>query len=85
MQNGKFKNLGSDYKDFKFRRKYDYFLKFRLLDVDNQKIIEEAKELGYRVKESDLVKKKDKKLLIKNHRKRRNKSLIDGLLKYLKK
>ena len=78
------KSLRSEYSDFKFRRKYDYFLQFKLMGADNQKIIKEAKELGFRIKESDLVKKKSTKSLKESTRKRKSKSFINRLLKYLK-
>ena len=36
-------------KEFNFRRRYDYFLHFKLLDADNEEIIQTAHELGFQL------------------------------------
>ena len=51
-----------EYKDFRFRRRYDHFLRFRLLGAKPEKIIETAKELGFSITIKDLIKKREKKI-----------------------
>ena len=50
-----------EYKDFRFRRRHDHFLRFRLLGAKPEKIIETAKELGFNLSMKDLTKKNGKK------------------------
>ena len=51
-----------EYKDFRFRRRHDHFLRFRLLGAKPEKIIETAKELGFNLSMKDLTKKSGKKI-----------------------
>ena len=45
-----------EYKDFCFRRRYDHFLRFRLLKADEIETYETATELGFKLKMSDIEK-----------------------------
>ena len=51
-----------EYKDFRFRRRHDHFLRFTLLGAKPEKIIETAKELGFNLSMKDLTKKSGKKI-----------------------
>ena len=51
-----------EYKDFRFRRRHDHFLRFTLLGAKPEKIIETAKELGFNLSTKDLIKKRGKKI-----------------------
>ena len=51
-----------EYKDFRFRRRHDHFLRFRLLGAKPEKIIETAKELGFNLSIKDLAKKRGRKI-----------------------
>ena len=51
-----------EYKDFRFRRRHDHFLRFRLLGAKPEKIIETAKELGFNLSIKDLTKKRGRKI-----------------------
>jgi len=57
-----------EYKDFRFRRRHDHFLRFRLLGAKPEKIIETAKELGFNLSIKDLTKKSGKKLKPTQHK-----------------
>ena len=52
-----------EYKDFRFRRRYDHFLRFRLKGAEPQEIINIAKELGFNLTMKDFKKKKHKLIL----------------------
>ena len=56
-----------EYKDFRFRRRHDHFLRFRLLGAKPEKIIETAKELGFNLSMKDLTKKSGKKIKPAQH------------------
>ena len=45
-----------DYKDFFFRRRYDHFLRYRLLQANEIETYEAAKELGFQLKMADVEK-----------------------------
>ena len=49
------------YKRFKFRRRHDQFLKFRLKDATHEEIIEIAKELGFNLNDQDIPKETKKR------------------------
>ena len=57
-----------EYKDFRFRRRHDHFLRFRRLGAKPQEIIETAKELGFNLSIKDLTKKSGKKLKPAQHK-----------------
>ena len=48
-------------KDFRFRRRYDHLLRFKLLNATSDEIIEAARELGFKINAEDLSKTKTKK------------------------
>ena len=52
--------LSQDYKDFRIRRRYDHFLRFRLLNAKPDEIIKAAKELGFNINAKDLATTKAK-------------------------
>ena len=51
-----------EYKDFRFRHRYDHFLRFKLSGAKPEKIIETARELGFNLTIKDLAKKRGKKM-----------------------
>lgn len=50
-----------EYKDFRFRRRYDHFLRFRLSSAQPEEIISTAFDLGFNLNIKDLRKKKQTK------------------------
>ena len=50
-----------EYSDFKFRRRYDLLLRFRLTGAKPEEVVEIAKELGFNFKSEYLANKKTKK------------------------
>ena len=58
-----------EYKDFRFRRRYDHFLRFKLLGAKPEEIIDTAKELGFKLNSKDFSKKGKRKKLIPKQRK----------------
>lgn len=51
-----------EYKDFRFRRRYDHFLRYRLSGAKPEQIIEAARELGFKINAKDLAKKRAEKV-----------------------
>ena len=51
---------GLEYKDFRFRRRYDHFLRFKLKGAKPQEIINTARELGFNLTIKDLRGKRKK-------------------------
>ena len=49
------------YEDFKFRCRYDHFLRTRLLNASRDEIEEIARELGYKINGHEFLKKKKSK------------------------
>lgn len=43
-----------EYKDFRFRRRYDHFLRYKLSGAKPEQIIKIAKELGFKLSMKDL-------------------------------
>ena len=66
-----------EYKDFRFRRRYDHFLRFRLSGAKPEQIIEAARELGFNINAKDLAKKRTVKV-----EKPRDKSFFAQLKKF---
>lgn len=58
-----------EYKDFRFRRRYDHFLRFKLLGAKPKEIIDTAKELGFKLNSKDFTKKSNKNKSIPKPRK----------------
>ena len=52
-----------EYKDFRFRRRYDHFLRYRLSGANPEQIIKIAKELGFKLSMRDLVRSGNKKVV----------------------
>ena len=52
-----------EYKDFRFRRRYDHFLRYRLSGANPEQIIKTAKELGFKLSMRDLVRSGNKKVV----------------------
>lgn len=57
MQSPK-KRKGREYKDFAFRRRYDHFLRIKLLGATQDEVIGIAKELGFNIDIKDLERQK---------------------------
>ena len=49
-----------EYKDFRFRRRYDHFLRFKVARGKPEEIIKVAKELGFNLDIKELTKKRAK-------------------------
>ena len=58
-----------EYKDFRFRRRYDHFLRFRLLGAKPEEIINVAKELGFKLNSKDFTKSRNKNKVTPKQRK----------------
>ena len=52
-----------EYKDFRFRRRYDHFLRYRLSGAKPEQIIKIAKELGFKLSMKDLIQSSHKKAM----------------------
>ena len=74
------KKRSQEYKDFRFRRRYDYFLRFRLQNAKPEEIIEAARELGFKINSNDLTKTKQGNTNFKNADHIKNQSIIDRLI-----
>ena len=51
-----------EYKDFRFRRRYDHFLRYRLSGAKPEQIVEAARELGFNLNRKDFEKKRAKQV-----------------------
>ena len=49
-----------EYKDFRFRRRHDHFLRFKLLGAKPEEIINIAKELGFKLNAKDFTRSRNK-------------------------
>ena len=78
--------LSSEFKDFRFRRRYDHFLRFKLLNAKPNEIIEAARELGFKINAKDLAKIEAKKIAqaAKKAESIQTKSALDRLKSFLK-
>ena len=63
-----------DFRDFKFRRRHDHFLHYKLLGTKKDEIIVIAAELGFNIDIKDLQDKKRHKNRVSSQRNKRNKS-----------
>ena len=50
--------LSQEFKEFRFRRRYDHLLRFRLRNAKPNEIIKAARELGFKINAKDLEKMK---------------------------
>jgi len=76
-----------DYKDFFFRRRYDHFLRYRLLQANEIETYEAAKELGFQLKMADVEKgmsDNSRKKKNKKHRRKRISLITSRVLSWLK-
>ena len=46
--------LSQEFKEFRFRRRYDHLLRFRLRNAKPNEIIKAARELGFKINAKDL-------------------------------
>ena len=53
--------LSQEFKEFRFRRRYDHFLRFRLRNAKSNEIIKVARELGFKINAKDLEKVRARK------------------------
>ena len=52
-----------EYKDFRFRRRHDHFLRYKLLGAKPEEIVKIAKELGFKLSMKDLVQSRHQKVI----------------------
>ena len=78
--------ISSEFKNFRFRRRYDHLLRFRLQNAKPNEIIEAARELGFKINAKDLEKIKTKKeeQNAKKSEPVQKKSALDRLKNFLK-
>ena len=78
--------LSQEFKEFRFRRRYDHLLQFRLRNAKPNEIIKAARELGFKINAKDL--EKMKAIKVKQAAKReepiREKSTLDLLKNFFK-
>ena len=79
-------NESQEYKDFKFRRRYDHFLHFKLLNAKPDEILQAARELGFNIIKKDLEAPTSKKPApaSKQDKPTGNKFTFDGLISLFK-
>lgn len=53
--------LSQEFKEFRFRRRYDHLLRFRLRNAKPNEIIKAARELGFKINAKDLEKVRSRK------------------------
>ena len=51
-----------EYKDFRFRRRHDHFLRFKLSGATLEEVTDTAKELGFNLNIKDLARKRTKNI-----------------------
>ena len=78
--------LSQDFKEFRFRRRYDHLLRFRLRNAKPNEIIKAARELGFKINAKDLEKMKaiKAKQAAKQAEPIREKSALDLLKNFFK-
>tara|TARA_Y100000991_G_C21832866_1_gene288913 strand:+ start:371 stop:628 length:258 start_codon:yes stop_codon:yes gene_type:complete len=78
--------LSQEFKEFRFRRRYDHLLRFRLRNAKPNEIIKAARELGFKINAKDLEKMKARKAeqTSKKVEQIRKKSALDHLKNFLK-
>ena len=78
--------LSQEFKEFRFRRRYDHLLRFRLRNAKPNEIIKAARELGFKINAKDLEKMKARKAehTSKKADTIRKKSALDHLKNFLK-
>ena len=73
------KKRRQEYKDFRFRRRYDHLLRYRLSGATVEEVIEAARELGFNLNIKDFAKKRKKQVASPQ-----NKTLFDNFKKLFK-
>ena len=75
-----------EFKDFRFRRRYDHLLQFRLRNAKPNEIIKVARELGFKINAKDLEKMRARKAepAAKKAEPSRKKSVLDRLKSFFK-
>ena len=78
--------LSQDFKEFRFRRRYDHLLRFKLRNAKPNEIIKAARELGFKINAKDLEKARARKAeqAEKKAEPSRKKSAFDRLKIFLK-
>ena len=78
--------LSQEFKEFRFRRRYDHLLRFRLRNAKPNEIIKAARELGFKINAKDLEKMKaiKAKQAAKKAEPIREKSALDRLKNFFK-
>ena len=78
--------LSQEFKEFRFRRRYDHLLRFRLRNAKPNEIIKAARELGFKINAKDLEKIKAIKAnqAAKKAELIREKSALDRLKNFFK-
>ena len=78
--------LSQEFKEFRFRRRYDHLLQFRLRNAKPNEIIKAARELGFKINAKDLEKMKARKAeqAAKKSKPIRKKSALDHLKSFFK-
>ena len=78
--------LSQEFKEFRFRRRYDHLLRFRLRNAKPNEIIKAARELGFKINAKDLEKIKaiKAKQAAKKAELIREKSALDRLKNFFK-
>lgn len=78
--------LSQEFKEFRFRRRYDHLLRFRLRNAKPNEIIKAARELGFKINAKDLEKMRaiKAKQAAKRAEPIRKKSALDLLKNFFK-
>ena len=78
--------LSQEFKEFRFRRRYDHLLRFRLRNAKPNEIIKAARELGFKINAKDLEKMREikAKQAAKRAEPIRKKSALDLLKNFFK-
>ena len=78
--------LSQEFNEFRFRRRYDHLLRFKLRNAKPNEIIKVARELGFKINAKDLEKIRARKAeqAIKKTEHSRKKSALDRLKNFFK-
>ena len=80
------RKLSQEFKEFRFRRRYDHLLRFRLRNAKPNEIVKAARELGFKINAKDLEEARSLKAeqASKKAEPIRKKSALDRLKIFLK-
>ena len=78
--------LSQEFKEFRFRRRYDHLLRFRLRSAKPNEIIKAARKLGFKINAKDFEKMKARKARRTGKKVEpiRKKSVLDRLKSFFK-